>query len=147
MDIRPRTSFISFCTVQLRTLCAAHSLATLCLSTTSGSDPGELLGFWCSLVFRHASVSRKGSGKQQQQQEFLTYFVPRSQDVQLLEDMRRIQRDTKERVSLLSKIADEMEQDLALLADFTENVSSRRPKGTFVSSTINTYWEIEFVCL
>ena len=56
--------------------------------------------------------------------------------------MRRIQRDTKERVSLLSKIADEMEQDLALLADFTENVSSRRPKGTFVSSTINTYWEI-----
>ena len=28
-DTRPRTSLISFCTVQLRTLCAAHSLATL----------------------------------------------------------------------------------------------------------------------
>ena len=28
----PRTSLISFCTVQLRTLCATHSLATLCLS-------------------------------------------------------------------------------------------------------------------
>ena len=31
-DIRPRTPLISFCTVQLRTLCAACSLATLCLS-------------------------------------------------------------------------------------------------------------------
>ena len=29
VDTRPRTSLISFCTVQLRTLCAAHSLATL----------------------------------------------------------------------------------------------------------------------
>ena len=28
---RPRTSLISFCTVQLRTLCVAHSSATLCL--------------------------------------------------------------------------------------------------------------------
>ena len=33
---------ISFSTVQLRTLCAAHSLATLCLSTTSGPGSGEL---------------------------------------------------------------------------------------------------------
>ena len=32
---------ISFCTVQLRTLYAAHSLVTLCLSTTSGPDPGS----------------------------------------------------------------------------------------------------------
>ena len=45
VDTRPRTPFISFCTVQLRTLCAAHSLATLCFFTTSGPDPGELLGF------------------------------------------------------------------------------------------------------
>ena len=37
VDTRPRTSLISFCTVQLRTLCAAHSLATLCLSMTSGA--------------------------------------------------------------------------------------------------------------
>ena len=62
-----RTPLISFCTVQLRTLCAAHSLATLRLSTTSGPDPGKLLGFWSSMVFRHALIPRKGSGKQQQQ--------------------------------------------------------------------------------
>ena len=31
VDTRPRTSLISFCTVQLRTHCASHSLATLCL--------------------------------------------------------------------------------------------------------------------
>ena len=41
VDTRPRTPLISFSTVQLRTLCAAHFLATLCLSTTSGPDPGE----------------------------------------------------------------------------------------------------------
>ena len=39
-DTRPRTSLISFCTVQQRTLCAAHSLATLCLFMTSGPGPG-----------------------------------------------------------------------------------------------------------
>ena len=54
VDTRPMTPLISFCTVQLRTLCAAHSLATLYLFTTSGPDPGELLGFWGSMVFRHA---------------------------------------------------------------------------------------------
>ena len=59
---RPRTSMISFCTVQLRTLCAVHSLATLCLSTTSGPGPWELPGFWGSMVFRHAQIPRKGSG-------------------------------------------------------------------------------------
>ena len=64
---RPRTSLISFCTVQLRTLYAAHSLATLCLSTTSGSDLGELPDFLGSLDFCHAPIPRKGSGKQQQQ--------------------------------------------------------------------------------
>ena len=41
-DTRPRTSLISFCTVQLWTHCAAHSLATFCLFTTTGPDPGEL---------------------------------------------------------------------------------------------------------
>ena len=64
VDTRPRTPLISFCTVQLRTLCAAYSLATLCLSTASGPDPGELPGFWGSMVFHHAPISRKGSGKQ-----------------------------------------------------------------------------------
>ena len=62
VDTSPRTSLISFCTVQLQTLCAAHSLATLCLSTTSGPDPGELPGFWGSMVFRNAPIPRKGSG-------------------------------------------------------------------------------------
>ena len=69
VDTRPRTPLISFCTVQLRTLCAAHSLVTLCLCTTSGPDPGELPGFWGSMVFRHAPIPRKGSGNQQQQQQ------------------------------------------------------------------------------
>ena len=36
---------------------------------TSGPDPGELPGFWGSMVFRHAPIPRKGSGKQQQQQQ------------------------------------------------------------------------------
>ena len=58
-DTRSRTPLISFCTVQLRTLCASHSLATLCLSTTSGPDPWKFPGFWGSGVFRHPS---KGVG-------------------------------------------------------------------------------------
>ena len=66
---RPRTPLISFCTVQLRTLCTTHSLATLCFSTTSGPDPGDLPGFWGSMVFRPAPISRTGSGNQQQQQQ------------------------------------------------------------------------------
>ena len=41
-------------------------LPTLYLFTTSGPHPRELLGFWGSMVFRHASIPRKGSGKQQQ---------------------------------------------------------------------------------
>ena len=72
VDTRPRTSLISFCTVQLRTLCAAHSLATLCLFPTSGPGLGELPGFWGSMVFRHTPITRKGSGKQQQQQARLS---------------------------------------------------------------------------
>ena len=42
---------------------------SLSLSTTSGPDPGELLGFWGSMVFRHAPIPWKKSGKQQQQQQ------------------------------------------------------------------------------
>ena len=60
---------ISFCTVQQRTLCAARSLATHCLFTTSGPDPGELPGFWGCMLFRHAPILRKGSDNQQQQQQ------------------------------------------------------------------------------
>ena len=69
LDICPRTPLISFCTVQQWTFCSTHSLATLCLSTTSGPDPGELPGFWSSMVFCHAPIPQKGSGKQQQQQK------------------------------------------------------------------------------
>ena len=71
VDTCVRTPLNSFCTVQLRTLFAAHSLATLCLSTTSGPDPGELPCFWGSMVFRHAPIPRKGSDKQQQQQKYV----------------------------------------------------------------------------
>ena len=46
---------------------ATDSLATLCLSTTSGPDPGELPGFWGSMAFCHAPIRWKGSGNQQQQ--------------------------------------------------------------------------------
>ena len=53
-------TFYSFCTVQQRTLCAARSLATLCLSTTSSLDPGYLPGFWGYMFFRHALIPRKG---------------------------------------------------------------------------------------
>ena len=63
VDTHPRTPFISFCTVQLLTFC---SFATLCLFTASGPGPGELPSFWGSMVFRHAPIPRKGSGKQQQ---------------------------------------------------------------------------------
>ena len=41
---------------------------------TSGPDPGELPGFWGSMVFRHAPMPRKGSGKQQQQQHGVCYY-------------------------------------------------------------------------
>ena len=60
-DTRPRTPLISFCTVQIRTLCAAGSLATTCLSRTSGPGSGELPGFWGSMVIRHAPIRRKES--------------------------------------------------------------------------------------
>ena len=56
---------------------ATDSLATLCLSTTSGPGPGELPGFWGSMIFRHAPIPQKDSGNQQQQQHdlYLVYFV------------------------------------------------------------------------
>ena len=59
-NTRPRTPLISFSLVQLRTLCTAHFLTTLCLFTTSGSGSGEFLGFWGSMVFRHTPIPRKG---------------------------------------------------------------------------------------
>ena len=37
-------------------------LATLCLVTTSGPGPGELPGFWGSMVFRQAPIPQKESG-------------------------------------------------------------------------------------
>ena len=40
---------------------ASRSLATLS-PMTSGPGPGKLPGFWGSMVFRHASIPRKGSG-------------------------------------------------------------------------------------
>ena len=61
-DIRPRTSLISFCTVQLRTRCAAWLLVTLYLFKTSGPGPGELPGFLGPIALRHAPIPRKGSG-------------------------------------------------------------------------------------
>ena len=60
-DTRPRAPLISFCTVQLRTLFSARSLATLCLFTTSGLGPGKFPGFWGSMVFRNAPIPRKKS--------------------------------------------------------------------------------------
>ena len=67
-DTRPRTPLMSFCAVQLPTLCAARSLATLCLSTTSRQGHGEFPGFRGSMVFRLAAIPRKGLGKQQHQE-------------------------------------------------------------------------------
>ena len=68
VDARLTTPLISFCTVQVQTLCAAPSFTTFCLSTTSVLDPGDLPGFWGSMVFRYAPIPRKGFGNQQQQQ-------------------------------------------------------------------------------
>ena len=62
MDTRLRTPLISFCTVQLRTVCTVRSFATLCLSTTYGPGPGKMPGFCGSMVFQHAPISRKGAG-------------------------------------------------------------------------------------
>ena len=61
-DAHPRTPFISFCTVQLRTLCVALSLTIFSLSTISGLGLRELPGFWGLVVFRRQPIPRKGSG-------------------------------------------------------------------------------------
>ena len=53
---------ISFYPIQLRTLWAAHSLETLCLSRTSGPCLGKFPGFWGSMVSHHAPTLRKGTG-------------------------------------------------------------------------------------
>ena len=45
---------------------AMDSLVTLCLSTTSGPGPGELLSFCGSMVFCHAPIPRMGLGNKQQ---------------------------------------------------------------------------------
>ena len=50
---------------QLWTVCAAYSLATLCLSMTSGPGHGEFPSFWGTMVFRHAPIPQKGWGNQQ----------------------------------------------------------------------------------
>ena len=59
VDTSPRAALISFCTVQKRTLCTTHSLATPCLFTTSGPCLGQLPGFWCSMASAaHPSFAR-----------------------------------------------------------------------------------------
>ena len=67
-----------FCSACYRTLVLGHLLShsalssyglfaplvlwrTLGLCTTSGPDPGELPGFWGSMVFRQVRIPRKGS--------------------------------------------------------------------------------------
>ena len=65
-DTCPRTSLISFCTVQLRTLCAARSLATLSLGDLWSSPWGvaRLLGIHGLRPCPHPLT---GVGQQQQQ--------------------------------------------------------------------------------
>ena len=58
--IRRRTPLISFYTVQAQTLCATRSLAILCFSTTSGAGSGDLRGFWSSMTFSNAPITRTG---------------------------------------------------------------------------------------
>ena len=70
----PWTPLIPFCTVQLRTLCAARSLATFCI-LTSGPGPGNLLGVWPSMVFRQGPIPRKVSGSTNNNKEFVLQLV------------------------------------------------------------------------
>ena len=72
-DTCPRTPLNSFSTVQLRTLCAARSLAILYLFMTSGPDLEELSGIWGSMVFRHAPISRKGSSNNNKNNNNMIY--------------------------------------------------------------------------
>ena len=60
---RPRKYLISCCTVQLRILCAARSLAFLCLPAISGPGSGKLLGFLgIHGFFAILPIPQKGSG-------------------------------------------------------------------------------------
>ena len=72
-NTRPTTPLISFSAVQLRTLCAARSLAILYLFTTSGPDPGELSGILGSMVFRHAPIPRKGLSNNNKNNNIMIY--------------------------------------------------------------------------
>ena len=73
--IRPRSPLNLFCIFQLWSLCAVRSLATLYLSTTSDSGPGELPGFWGFMVFRQAPIPRNGSGSTTNNKEFVLQLV------------------------------------------------------------------------
>ena len=64
---------ISLRTVQLRNLCAAHSLGALYLFTTFGPGLGKLPGFWGFMVFRHAFIPRQGSGNNNRNNKFCCF--------------------------------------------------------------------------
>ena len=111
-----RTLLISFCTVQLRILCAARSLATLCLPTTSNPRPGKLSGFWGSMVSRHAPIPRKGSGNnnstmvhqiQKMTVEHLESKIPNLQHVEYFNDGRAYQYKNKKSFYNLSNHYDD----------------------------------------
>ena len=87
-----RTPLISFCTVLLRTLCAARSLATLFLSTTSGPGPVELPGFWGSMVLRHIPIFRKGSGSNKKTDAIIAGIFSNYIRQCLLQNMIRLDR-------------------------------------------------------
>ena len=74
-DTCPRTPLISFCTVQLQTLCVC-SLAIFCLCATSGPGPRELPSFWGLMVCRHQPIPRKGSGNNNSKTEITDALLP-----------------------------------------------------------------------
>ena len=59
--IRPRTSLISSCTVQLWRLCSSLTGNSLSLYDL-WCRPWRVAGFWDSIVFCHAPILRKGLG-------------------------------------------------------------------------------------
>ena len=65
------TPIISLCAIQLRTLCAARFLATLCRFTTSAPGPGELSSFWGFMLSRQAPSLGRGRVEQRQQHQVL----------------------------------------------------------------------------
>ena len=65
--------FSSHCALSSYGLFAPHTLWRLCASLRPlVQGPGELPGFWDSMVFRHAPILWKGLGNQQQKQQHLT---------------------------------------------------------------------------